>query len=161
MNNKKKIKIVWIKISDLKPSEYNPRAMTEKEKNDLKDSIQRFGMVEPIIVNEAPKRKNVIIGGHQRYYICQELGWKEMPVVYTNVPDIYKEKELNLRLNKNLGHWEYDMLANFDEAELLNVGFEKGDLIKIFHLEPEKIEGGEEETCECCGQKIRKKRKKK
>jgi len=122
------MEIKYVKIEELRPTEYNPRGMTEKEKRDLMESIKRFGMVEPIVVNGAENRKNVIIGGHQRFYICRELGWKEMPVVYVNIPEIEREKELNLRLNRNLGHWDWDLLAKFDENLLLDVGFEEIEL---------------------------------
>jgi len=128
------MEIIEVKISELKPAEYNPRSLTEKEKNDIKTSIERFGMVEPIVVNEAPERKNVIIGGHQRYYICRELGRETIPVVFVNIPDIAKEQELNLRLNKNLGHWDWGLLANFDEKMLLDVGFEEIELDQGFDL---------------------------
>ncbi len=129
------MKIIQVKIEDLKPAEYNPRKLTEKQKNEIKKSIDKFGMVEPIVVNSAPKRKNIIIGGHQRFYICREIGWKEMPVVYVNIPDIKKEQELNLRLNKNLGDWDYSILSSFDEDILLDVGFEDDELKMLFSLD--------------------------
>lgn len=129
------MEIKIIKIDDLKFAEYNPRALNEKEANDLKLSLERFGFVEPIVVNSAPERMNVIIGGHQRVRVAKEmLGISEVPVVYVDIPDIAKEQELNLRLNKNLGHWDYDILANFDEKLLLEVGFDEMDLDKNFEL---------------------------
>ena len=117
-----------IKIKDLKPADYNPRGLSDSEKDDLKDSIKEFGLVDPIIVNGAPKRKNVIIGGHQRWKVAKEMGFKEIPVVYVNIPSIKKEKELNLRLNKNLGHWDWDLLAKFNEEMLLKIGFGDDEL---------------------------------
>ena len=43
-----------------------------------------------------------------------------------------KERELNVRLNKNTGEWDMDNLANmFDMEELVDWGFDEGDL-KIF-----------------------------
>lgn len=129
------MEIVKVKIEELKPAEYNPRAMTEKETIDLTESIKRFGLVEPIVVNGAPERKNVIIGGHQRFFIARKLGFAEIPVVYVNLPDIKKEKELNLRLNRNLGHWDYELLANFEEKTLIDVGFSNEELDQIFGLE--------------------------
>jgi DNA modification methylase len=139
------MEIIQAKIEELKPAEYNPRAMTEKEKKDLTESILRFGMVEPIVVNVAENRKNIIISGHQRFYICKELGWKEIPVVYVSIPEIEKEKELNLRLNKNMGHWDWDLLANFDESLLLDIGFEAGEIDEIFGLKETDIFDEQEE----------------
>jgi DNA modification methylase len=141
-NKQEKLKIQWVDIDNLKPSEYNPRKWTEKEINDLKESIKRFGIVDPLIINSAENRKNIVIGGHFRLTILKELGYKKVPVVYVNIPDIKKEKELNLRLNKNLGEWNIELLANFDEELLKEVGFESEELDKIFDL---KIEDSEKD----------------
>ena len=67
--------------------------------------------------------------------LAKELGYKTIPCVYVNIPDIKKEQELNLRLNKNVGSWDYDLLANFSEDELNKAGFESEELDKIFNLE--------------------------
>jgi DNA modification methylase len=139
MGNKNKgqvrLEIKWVDIDDLRPSEYNPRKWTEKEMNDLKESIKRFGIVDPLVVNSAENRKNIVIGGHFRLTILKELGYKKVPVVYVNIPDIKKEKELNLRLNRNLGEFDYDLLAKFDEDLLRDVGFTEEELDEIFGME--------------------------
>lgn len=127
------MEIINVKISELKPAEYNPRAMTEKEAADLTESIKRFGMVDPIVVNRHVGRENIVIGGHQRLKIGGQLGFGAVPVVYVDLP-LEKERELNLRLNKNLGHWDWDMLANFDEKMLLDIGFQDIELDKNFDL---------------------------
>ncbi len=54
--------ITSVKISKLKPALYNPRQITNKQYNDLKESITKFGLVDPIIVN----KDMTVIGGHQR-----------------------------------------------------------------------------------------------
>lgn len=127
------MEIVSIPIDKLKPAEYNPRQMTEKQAEDLRESIKRFGIVDPIIVNSYKGRKNRIIGGHQRYYLALEMGYDELPVVYVSL-DEEKERELNLRLNRNLGEWDWDILANFDIGELAEVGFAPYELNKGFGL---------------------------
>jgi len=129
------IEIVQVSIGDLKPSEYNPRSANEKECKDLKTSIERFGIVDPIIVNSAPERKNTVIGGHFRLRMAKEMGYMTLPVVYVNVPDIKKEQELNIRLNKNSGSFDFDLLANFDEDLLKDIGFDSKELDKIFQLD--------------------------
>ncbi len=126
------MKVIQVNLEDLKPAEYNPRALTRKEAADLEASIKEFGMVEPILVNSAEERKNIIIGGHQRFYICKKLGHETIPVVYINIADETKERELNLRLNKNLGHWDMDMLANFEDELLERVGFTRLEIDTMF-----------------------------
>lgn len=115
-------------VADLIFAEYNPRQLTQKQHKDLTDSIKRFGLVDPIIVNIHSDRENVIVGGHQRVRIAQEMGIMDVPCVEVNL-DTDKEKELNIRLNKNLGEWDMDALANcFDESELLEWGFDVAEL---------------------------------
>jgi len=132
MNKNKKINITYVELSKLKPAEYNPRKWAELTLEKLTDSIKRFGFVDPIIVNSAPDRKNVIIGGHFRHEVARRLNVEKIPVVYVNIPSIKKEKELNLRLNRNTGQWDYDLLKEFDTNLLLDIGFDDGDLEAIW-----------------------------
>jgi hypothetical protein len=127
----KTIKIEEVSISSLKPSSYNPRKMTEKQEIDLTESIKRFGLVDPIIVNSYKERENIIIGGHARFKLAKKLNFEKVPVVYLSLPQD-KEKELNLRLNRNTGEWDYDLLKSFDVDLLLDTGFDELDFSKIF-----------------------------
>lgn len=126
------MEIEQVPIGDLKMAEYNPRKASRKEWNDLKESLRKFGFVEPIVVNGAEERKNVIIGGHFRTKVAKDMGIKEVPVCYVNLPNIEDEQELNLRLNKNVGQWDWNLLANLNEQTLLKVGFDKNELNKLF-----------------------------
>ena len=132
MLNNKKINIVYIDGSELKPAEYNPRKWDDSSIAKLTQSIRRFGLIDPLIVNNAQNRKNIIIGGHFRFEIAKRLGINKIPVVYVNIPDIEKERELNLRLNRNIGDWDYDLLKSFDINLLLDVGFDDSDLSSIW-----------------------------
>ena len=88
-------------ISDLIFAEYNPRELTKDQHQDLKDSITRFGLVDPLIVNIHKERKNILVGGHQRLRIAKELGYKDVPCVEVDLtPE--KEKELNKKRKKTL-----------------------------------------------------------
>src|SRR3989344_65317 len=97
------LKVVNVEIDKLIPSDYNPRRGDETAIASLKESIKRFGLVDPIIANSAQSRKNIVIGGHFRLKVAKDLGFREIPVVYLTIPDIEREKELNLRLNRNTG----------------------------------------------------------
>lgn len=112
-------------IEDLIPAEYNPRKANEKEYDNLKISIERFNLADPVIINQ----NNTVIGGHFRLKILKDQGYKEIDV---RVPDRLlndqEERELNLRLNKNLGLWDYDLLADMDEDLLRDVGFEDWEI---------------------------------
>jgi DNA modification methylase len=116
----------------LKPATYNPRKWDQAAINNLTQSIKQFGLVDPIIANSASKRKNIVIGGHFRLKIAKDLGFKEVPVVYVDIPDVSREKELNLRLNRNTGSWDLELLRDFDVNLLLDVGFDDSDLSAVW-----------------------------
>jgi len=138
----KRLSIEHVSTAALKPAEYNPRSWDKEAETQLKESITRFGVVDPILVNNAPGREGVVIGGHFRLSVIKELGLKTVPVVYLNIPDIEREKELNLRLNKNTGAWDETLLAQFDETFLSGVGFTSEELDDIFAIEetPEEFD---------------------
>jgi DNA modification methylase len=129
------LKIHYVNTSDLKPSEYNPRKWDNNAIKDLTESVKRYGLVDPIICNSAPNRHNVVIGGHFRLKIAKDLKINTVPVVYLNIPDINKEKELNLRMNKNVGEFDLDLLATLDEHFLADIGFSTEELDSIFEME--------------------------
>jgi DNA modification methylase len=135
--------VTYQKVKELNPAPYNPRKWSEDAIAQLTESIKSFGLVDPILVNGSPDRKNVVIGGHFRLKIAKDLGIKEVPVVYVDIPDIEREKELNIRLNKNLGDWDYELLAEFDETLLSTIGFDSEEIDAIFDLvvdEPETFD---------------------
>ncbi len=137
-----KMKVVHVPISELKPATYNPRKWDQVAITNLKESIKRFGLVDPIIVNGSKNRKNIVIGGHFRLKVAKDLKFKEIPVVYLNILDIQKEKELNLRLNRNTGEWDWNLLAEFDEPFLANIGFTSEEMDDVFGIDdnPEKFD---------------------
>ncbi len=141
--SQEQLNIKHIKVSQLKAATYNPRTWSDEAIAGLTESIKRFGLVDPILVNGAEDRKNVVIGGHFRLKVAKDLGIKDVPVVYVDIPDEAKEKELNLRLNRNQGEWDYSLLAEFDEKLLDDVGFTSEELDDIFDIdldEPENFD---------------------
>lgn len=135
-----KINITSVSVHDLKPSLYNSRKWDQHAIDGLTESIKRFGLVDPLLVNGAESRKNIVIGGHFRLKVAKDLGIKEVPVVYLDIPDEAKERELNLRLNKNQGNWDYELLAEFDESLLEDVGFGSEELDAIFDIDTEEAD---------------------
>ena len=125
------------KISELIPAEYNPRQLSDKQHEDLKASLTRFGAVDPAIVNIHPDRKDIIVGGHQRLKVAKSLGWETFPCVEVNLTRD-QERELNVRLNKNTGSWDWGVLAHsFEVDELQDWGFTDRQIFSITEIEPE------------------------
>lgn len=126
------IQITYVPIDTLRPCEYNPRKFTDIQKTKLAESIKAHGMVDPILVNSSPDRANIVIGGNLRLLVLKELGFTEVPVVFLDIPDLNKEKALNIRLNKTGGEFDLELLAQFDESFLADIGFSSEELDSIF-----------------------------
>jgi ParB-like chromosome segregation protein Spo0J len=101
----------------------------------LVGSIERFGIVDPIIVNQ----KNLVIGGHQRVEAGKSLGLKEVPVIRVKVSE-REMKTLNLALNRISGEWDETKLApilteleKFPEINL--TGFSQVEISKLITQE--------------------------
>lgn len=140
--NDAQLQIFNLNIRDLNPSEYNPRKWDKNKIEQLTQSITDFGIVDPLVINSAESRRNIVIGGHFRLKVLKDLGYKEVPCVYVNIPEMEREKELNLRLNKAVGDWDFKLLTEFDTSLLANVGFSSEELDQIFDVDdsPEQFD---------------------
>ena len=123
-------------LSELRPAEYNPRkALTpeDKEYQDIKRSIEKFGYVDPIIINS----DGTVIGGHQRLTVLTDMGYETADVVVVDL-DKNDEKALNIALNKITGEWDEvklkDLLLDLDlnEYDLQNTGFSSGEIEDLY-----------------------------
>ena len=97
-------------LSELHPADYNPRVALkpgDPEYENIKNSIEAFGYVDPIIVNS----DGTIIGGHQRYNVLLDLGYDTAHVVIVDL-DKNAEKALNVALNKISGEWDDEKLCD-------------------------------------------------
>lgn len=146
MENKK------IKITDIVPARYNPRKISNEEYNKLSNSINEFGLVDPIIIN---LNNNHIIGGHQRYDVLMDehmagnedyeeliliergdIGWV-FPNEQLEVKDLNHEKTLNIALNRITGFWDNEKLGDImnelsvENVDLQLTGFDKNELKDI------------------------------
>ncbi len=125
-------KINWtlrsFRLDELTDYYKNPRSLSEKEFKQLKTSLDKFGMIDKPIVNA--DSAHTIIGGHQRKHVLEATGVKEIECWIPDRELTDKEvEELNIRLNKNTGSWDFDTLADeFDLDELLDWGFSENEL---------------------------------
>lgn len=148
------------KVSSLIPYFKNPRLLTKSQEEHLKKSLKKFGLIDRPCVNV----NGTIIGGHQRIHALKLKPNDEIEVMVPNrLLDNYELEELNLRLNKNTGQWDWDILANEWEIDsLLEYGFQEEELVgKSFNpflnaedMSEEKCDEGEK--CPTCNQKIKK-----
>lgn len=124
MKNKTEIKEV--PVSQLNEAAYNPRislepGMAEYEK--LKNSIDSFGVVEPIVWN---KRTGNVVGGHQRLAVLKAEGRTSIPCSVVDLSE-KDERLLNLALNKIRGEWDLtklkEILSGLDPEDIDLSGF--------------------------------------
>ncbi len=129
--------IIKVNIDDLIPAEYNPRIQLkpgDKKYEDLKNSIQKFGYIDLVIINKNFK----IVGGHQRLPVLKELGYKVIDVVQIDITNEKELKALNIALNKIDGDWNFEKLGSLlneikiENEELFNfTGFDNTEFENI------------------------------
>ena len=135
-------------INDLISPDWNPRQITEEELQKLETSLNEFGYIEPIIVNDV---NNHIVGGNQRCKALKQLGYEEVDVVYVHIEDLAKEKACNVALNKISGDWDNDKLKIvLEEIELSPIdvsltGFDEIELTEMEITTDEPVEVTEDD----------------
>lgn len=134
------------RLGDLKEWAKNPRILSKHDAEHIGKSLEKFGVADPLIIN----LDGSLIGGHQRKRI---LGDAEM-LVDVRIPSRQlterEAEELAIRLNKNSGDWDWDMLANqFEEGDLLDWGFTDEELKGLdFGEEPPEDPGAQIDRAE-------------
>lgn len=127
-------------IDSLVPSPYNPRRISEDAAKGLQSSIEKFGMVQDIVVN---RKNNRVVGGNQRLNILRGMGVEEAPVVLVDL-DEDEEKALCVALNNDRiqGEWTPDLkelLDSITDKDILD-GLRTDDLVEALS---KSKEGGE------------------
>lgn len=110
MTNQPTMEIKELPLKELKPAAYNPRKKLkkgDKEYEKIKQSLLKFGYVDPIIVNE----DLTVIGGHQRLTVLKDLDYETAKCVIVKLSK-EDEKALNIALNKITGQWDDALLAD-------------------------------------------------
>ncbi|MDP2585465.1 MAG: DNA modification methylase [Candidatus Levybacteria bacterium] len=127
--------IIETPIETLRPFPKNPRTWDDVDERNLTESIQKFGILLPLLVNNAKGREGIVIGGNFRLSIYKKLGIQMVPVIYVSIEDEEKERELNIRLNLNQGNWDWELLKEYKIDDLLSYGFNEINLGKFWDSE--------------------------
>ena len=127
----------YINVSKLKFTPSNPRTITTENFEKLKRSITEnpdYFEARPIIASDRTGEL-IIIGGNMRLRAAKDLGLEEVPVYIMHDLTEYRERELVIRDNAELGEWDVDVLLNeFDVPELKELGLSDYDLHLNFDL---------------------------
>ncbi|HBM4071780.1 TPA: ParB/RepB/Spo0J family partition protein [Listeria innocua] len=100
-----------IAINEIKPNPYQPRKIFDtKAINELRDSIKIHGVLQPIILRNAEKGYEIVVG-ERRFRAAKEAKLKEIPAV---VRDLTEEEMMELSVIENL---QREDLSPLEEAE--------------------------------------------
>lgn len=105
-------------LSDINLNPNNPRLIKDDKFKKLVASIQEFPemlKIRPIVVN----KDMVILGGNMRFKACKEAGLKEVPVIIVDLTE-EQQREFIIKDNASGGEWDWEMLANEWDADLLD-----------------------------------------
>jgi hypothetical protein len=111
-----------MKLTDLKVNPANPRLIKDDKFKKLVQSIKDFPAMmslRPIVVNT----EMMILGGNMRYNGCKELKYKDIPDDWVKIADGLtpeEEKRFIIEDNVPFGEWDYDILANEWDTDLLS-----------------------------------------
>ena len=93
--------IIEIEIERLRSFKDHPfKVEDDKDMHLLKDSIKKYGVLNPLIVRPVPDGVYEIISGHRRRYAAQQLGYRKVPVIIRVMNDeeaIIKMVDSNLQ----------------------------------------------------------------
>lgn len=135
-----KLNIEILDIDDIKESNYNSRIHSEAQVEKIANSIDEFGFVNPIIIDN----ENEIIAGHGRFTAARFLKLKEVPTIrLTHLTDD-KKRAFIIADNKIAlsGDWDYNMLKEeFDlilksEMNIDLLGFNSKFIDSMFKEKP-------------------------
>lgn len=97
--HKEKEFVVEMDTESLTPNLFQPRKNFDKEKmEELKDSIKKHGMIQPIIVRKMTNGYE-IVAGERRLKAAKEIGLKKIPAI---IKSVNNEKSLEIALVENI-----------------------------------------------------------
>ncbi|MGE0352877.1 MAG: ParB/RepB/Spo0J family partition protein [Gemmatimonadales bacterium] len=103
--------LLELPVGDIRPNPYQPRREIDAGAlQELADSIQASGLLQPVVVRES-QGSYQLIAGERRWRAVQRLGWQKIPAVIKNVDD---RTLLTLALIENL---QRDQLSAMEEAQ--------------------------------------------
>lgn len=119
------LKIEYVDINTIKPYEKNAKIHTKEQVNQIKKSIEQFGMNDPIALWNGE-----IVEGHGRLLACKELGLSEVPIIRLDYLTDEERKAYTLVHNKLTMNSNFDLdilnneLATFDTIDMEDFGFD-------------------------------------
>lgn len=119
-------------MSDLLPHKKTPRKITKDQMERLKQSFERFNLVEVPAVDA----DGTILAGHQRVKVLIALGRGD-EMIDVRVPNrkLTDEEAERYMIGSNSIHadWDYELLKGFEPSLLVDLGFDQKELDDIWN----------------------------
>jgi ParB family transcriptional regulator, chromosome partitioning protein len=128
--DKKKVSQSKIRIDQIEITEVQPRIIHREKVDDLLESIQKLGMIEPIVVRKTDSCY-LIVAGERRFRAAKLLGWEDVPAIVLDV-DADQSYEIALAENekrKNLNPWEVGRAIRYLREEKQKTAAEVADIL--------------------------------
>lgn len=133
------LKIEYVNINEIKPYSKNAKLHPAEQIEQIKKSIEQFGMDDPIGV-----WNNEIVEGHGRLIACKELGYTEVPIIRLDHLTDEERKAYTLAHNKLTMNSDFDLdilndelMNSFDTIDMSDFGFDL-DFDKILNDDTEE-----------------------
>lgn len=111
------LKIEYVDINSIKPYENNAKTHPNEQVEQIKKSIEQFGMDDPIGVWH-----NEVVEGHGRLLACKELGFQEVPIIRLDHLNDEQRKAYMLVHNKLTMNSEFDIdILENELDDILNI----------------------------------------
>ncbi len=115
------LKVEYVNIDTLKEYEKNAKLHPQEQIEQIKKSIQRFNMIDPIGV----WKDNSIIEGNGRYKACKQLGIKKVPIIRLDHLSDEERKAYTLTHNKLTMNSDFDIdILNAELDDIVNINME-------------------------------------
>lgn len=133
------LEIEYVDINTIKPYKNNAKLHPRKQIEQIKSSIEQFGMDDPIAVWNGE-----IVEGHGRLIACKELGINEVPIIRLDHLTNEQRKAYTLVHNKLTMNSDFDLdvlneeLENIIEIDMSEFDFNIDEEIEVEFKENER-----------------------
>ena len=128
-----KLNIEYVDINSIQPYKNNAKKHPKNQIEQIKSSIQQFGMDDPIAI-----WNNEIVEGHGRLIACKELGFKEIPVIKLDHLSNEERKAYTLVHNKLTMNSDFDLdILNKELESIIDIDMSEFDFDLDMDIEEE------------------------
>lgn len=120
--------VVTLRLTEIEPNRNQPRANFDEDAlAELADSIEKHGLIQPIVVRPTSSGVYQIVAGERRWRACRIAGLQEVPVVIKELDD--------------QNYYEIALIENLQREDLNAVEEAQGyrTLIDVYSMTQEQV----------------------